>query len=252
MSQDCPGNSANSDKSSYALGLSLCPLPEHAHHKFLHLVAPGSRVLELGCASGFLSEQLKNMGCTVYGVEIDEEAARMAGRHCQEVLSADVDSLTSLPWEPESFDVVLCADVLEHLKNARRALDLLRPYLKDTGMLIVSVPNIANYGVRLLLLRGKFEYVRYGILDNTHLHFFTLQSIQRLLREAGFEIVARDQTPGLGNSGVYQLILGRLLRVLRLERPLGVLLARWFPTLFAFQFILVARPHRDAAKQARD
>jgi len=230
------------EEQGYALGLGICTEPEGTHFKILRLVPPGATVLELGCATGLFSELLREQGCSVFGVEIDEDAAQMAGRHCSDVVVGDLDVLTGLPWSEDSFDVVLCMDVLEHLKNPRRLLHMVRRYLKDTGKLVVSVPNVANYGVRLMLLRGKFEYVDHGILDSTHVRFFTLQSIERLLREAGFEITARDQTPGLGNSRLYQVVLGRLLRLLRLERPLASLLSRLFPRLFAYQFIISARP----------
>jgi len=212
------------------------------HAKALARVPVDARVLEVGCASGYLSEELKKRGCRVWGVEINPEAAEAARPHCEEVLTADVDALASLPWAVSSFDVVVCTDVLEHLKDPARALRLLKPYLRPGGCLIVSLPNVANWSVRFALLAGRFDYQASGLLDRTHLRFFSLASARRLLVEAGFRITSFDVTPGLEVYPPYLFFAGRVLRRLRLHEPVEYWLSRRFPSLLAYQFIFVAAP----------
>jgi 2-polyprenyl-3-methyl-5-hydroxy-6-metoxy-1,4-benzoquinol methylase len=162
-------------------------LPNSSHSFALALVGHNKRVLELGCAGGHVTRALNKQGCRVTGIEIDPEAAMRARAYADEVLTADLGDLS---WadkvEPEEFDVVLAADVLEHLSDPVRVLRASRSVLKPTGSLVVSLPNIAHADVRVALLQGGFDYRPWGLLDDSHLRFFTKQTAVELLRRAGF------------------------------------------------------------------
>jgi 2-polyprenyl-3-methyl-5-hydroxy-6-metoxy-1,4-benzoquinol methylase/glycosyltransferase involved in cell wall biosynthesis len=158
-----------------------------AHAAVLRLVGTGKRVLELGCASGYMSRILRERNCSVVGVELDPLAAEKAETCCDRVVNGDLDHIDfSSELESERFDVVVAADVLEHLKDPVSVLRNLRCVLQPEGYLVMSVPNVAHLSVRLALLSGDFQYGETGLLDRTHLRFFTRQSIETLLDDAGF------------------------------------------------------------------
>jgi len=147
----------------------------------------------------------------------------------------DLEKLRGLPAE---MDAIVCADVIEHLRDAPALLRLIYGSLTPGGYFFLSVPNIANITVRLGLLFGVFEYRDRGILDNTHLRFYTLRTISRDVENAGFRIVAVR-----GSSVPLRLIIGRFTPevLLRLgERILSVMTGLW-RSLFAYQIIIVAR-----------
>lgn len=218
------------------------PAPFDAHAHLLGFVGAGKTVLDVGCASGYLAKELTARGCSVVGVEPDPEAAAQARAHCHEVICAGVESLDTIYSRFESFDVVLLGDVLEHLANPEAVLTLLKRYLKPGGYFVISVPNVANYGVRLELLRGRFRYTDCGIMDRHHLRFFTLDTLRELLEAVGLEIETLKVTAGLFCWRPYHLTIERLLGRFRFYRRWEYLLSRCFKSLFAFQFIVTARP----------
>jgi len=162
-------------------------LPNNAHALALAMVGHNKKVLELGCAGGHVTRALNKQGCRVTGIEIDPESAIRAKVGAEEVITAD---LCDLSWadklEPEEFDVVLAGDVLEHLSVPHHVLRACRALLKPSGTLVVSLPNIAHVDARLALLQGRFDYRPWGLLDDTHLRFYTKESAGQLLGEAGF------------------------------------------------------------------
>lgn len=164
--------------------------PGSTHSKIVSLVPPATRVLEFGCATGYMSEVLKNkLGCTVIGVEISPEAAAIAEQHTERVIVGDAEKIDyAVELAGEEFDVVLFADVLEHLKEPGDVLRRIRPFVAENGVVIASIPNIAHGSVRLALLGGEFRYRDLGLLDETHLRFFTRSSIQDLFEETGYVI----------------------------------------------------------------
>lgn len=165
-----------------------------AHMRMVRLVGNGKRVLEVGCGSGFVSEQLKRNGCTVTGIELDPERAAMAKKFCSKILIGNVEEM-ALDFPKESFDVILFGDVLEHLFGPEAVLRKVRPFLAEGGLLVASIPNVANWKIRLLLLKGSFDYTDWGILDRTHMRFFTRKSAKSLIEKAGFDIVAEEFVP---------------------------------------------------------
>ena len=191
------------------------------NHIFVGLAAQGSRILELGCADGFISEHLVERGCTVTGVEADVQAAEYAKKWCERVIVCDLNRPGWLSTVGRDFDTVLCGDVLEHLANPWSTLREISQVLTPKGRVIISLPNIANLRMRLNLLMGRFDYQTGGILDITHLRFFTLKTARALVEESGYRIVS-----------FYPVVGGKLTRPLRLL----------FPKLFAVQMIFVAVP----------
>jgi 2-polyprenyl-3-methyl-5-hydroxy-6-metoxy-1,4-benzoquinol methylase len=149
---------------------------------------PGQWVLDVGCGEGGLGRSLTNQGCRVVGVEVVAAAAAEAEKHYDRVYVADMDRFEP-PFGGDAFDHIVCADVLEHLKHPWGVLARLRPLLKPEGRLVASVPNIRNTETVSALLRGQFDYVDWGIMDETHLRFFTRRSIATMFADAGFDIV---------------------------------------------------------------
>jgi 2-polyprenyl-3-methyl-5-hydroxy-6-metoxy-1,4-benzoquinol methylase len=158
------------------------------HDVCLSWIKPRTRILELGCHTGVLSRALIQRGCIVTGIELSESAAVAARLVCDQVICGDLESAETWDSVVGPYDAVICTDVLEHLKNPEAVLSRIRPLLGEQGSLIVALPNIAHYTIRLALLRGHFDYTEFGILDSTHLRFFTRNSALRLLRGAGYEV----------------------------------------------------------------
>lgn len=154
----------------------------------LALIPGGSRVLEVGTAAGHMTQALVRKGCLVVGLEIDEVQARLAAPFCSRMIVDDIERLDLDTALPDKFDVVLCGDVLEHLRDPAVALAKLKRRLAPEGAVVASIPNVAHGSVRLSLLHGRFPYSQFGLLDATHLKLFTLESIVELFNSAGLEI----------------------------------------------------------------
>ncbi|MDP9073234.1 MAG: class I SAM-dependent methyltransferase [Actinomycetota bacterium] len=165
-------------------------LPNHSHSYSLAMVGFNKRVLELGCTAGHFTRALVKQGCAVVGVEIDPAAAEGARAVAEQVVVADLDHPEALSHLAESqFDVVMAGDTLEHLRDPLPVLRTCRRLLKPEGFVVVSVPNVAHADLRLTLLAGRFPYRESGLLDSTHLRFFTRQTLHDLLWAAGFVTV---------------------------------------------------------------
>ena len=145
------------------------------------------RILEVGCARGRLGHELKRQdpGRYVAGVELDPDAARAARQRLDEVFVLDVQAGTP-PIEPGSLDCILFGDVLEHLVDPEDALRRYRELLAPDGLVLASVPNVQHFSIVRNLLRGDFMYQPAGLLDATHLRFFTCMSFAKLMLDAGF------------------------------------------------------------------
>jgi O-antigen biosynthesis protein len=166
---------------------SINPEEENdAHSCLLRMVGFNKRVLEAGCASGHVSEALHAQGCKVVGIEIDESVVEPAKQWVERVVIGSFDD--GELWkelEGEFFDAVLFGDVLEHLKDPLATLLASLQHLDPSGAVVISVPNIAHADVKIALLKGAFPYAESGLLDKTHIHFFTKESLLELVREAG-------------------------------------------------------------------
>jgi glycosyltransferase involved in cell wall biosynthesis len=192
---------------------------------------PPARILDLGCSGGLLSERVRALGHTVTGVDILELAA-VRGR-VDHFVQGNLDN--GLPPEIESdgpFDVVLAADVLEHVRQPEKILDQSRDLLAPGGVLIASVPNFGHWYARLRTALGLFDYDQRGILDCGHVRFFSRRGIVRRLRGAGFAI-ARNETTSLPLE-VLSRSDGGVVRFIRAADRLAVSM---YPTLFGYQFV---------------
>lgn len=157
----------------------------NVHADVVGLVGDAQRVLELGPATGYMSRAFVAKGAAVVGIEIDPEMAQQAEEFCSRVVVGDLDTLDlDLELGEEQFDAIVAADVLEHLKDPLGALKRLRKFLAPEGAFVISVPNVAHGSVRLALLSGRFDYRDVGLLDATHLRFFTRETLEELLDEA--------------------------------------------------------------------
>lgn len=150
------------------------------------------RVIDIGCGEGYLSSHLaqKYKNAFITGIEINDKAANEARQKCNEVITGDIEKilLNKSGLDENTFDCAILADVLEHLVNPWDVLKKIKRILKDTGRIVASIPNIGNYGVIYYLLRGKWEYRDEGIMDRSHLRFFTLDGIVKMFADAGFEV----------------------------------------------------------------
>ena len=132
---------------------------------------------------------------------MDPAAAEQAREHCERVIVGDLDSIElGRVFEDERFDVAVFGDVLEHLKDPAAMLRQVQDVLAPGGFVVASIPNVAHGAIRLALLRGDFEYRELGLLDATHLHMFTKDSVEALFRDAGFAI-SEMQPVGVGIFG---------------------------------------------------
>lgn len=151
------------------------------------LVDEGARVLEIGCASGVQTRFLtREKGCRVTGIELDPESAELARGECEEVIVGDIErmDLTGRLGKGE-FDLVLIADVLEHLYDPAKVLREVQIYLKEGGAVVASIPNVGHASLCWELCHGRFEYRQYGLLDDTHIRFFTRRNIVKMFESAG-------------------------------------------------------------------
>jgi len=159
------------------------------------LVGSEKRVLDVGCASGYQAHLLAENGCITTGIEVNENAAQIAREVCDRVHVADIERFkVSEIVAGESYDVVVFGDVLEHLINPLAVLEDVRNVLRPNGVVVASIPNIAHGAIRLALLRGDFDYQPLGILDDTHIRFFTFKTLNELFTKAGFEIEEIERT----------------------------------------------------------
>ena len=190
--------------------------PDNIDRLSTAMIPDKSKVLELGAATGFMGEWLKRVKkCRVVGVDINPAA--------KPDIAGDLED--SSTWRKivakGKYGVVLASAILEHLKEPELALERIRKVLKSKGILVVTLPNIAHWRMRLNFLLGRWEYEDYGLLDRTHLRFFTYNTAFKLVRRAGFKVVevAIDPAGGL--------------------KYFNWLVKRW-PNLYAYQIAIKA------------
>ena len=193
----------------------------------------GGTLLDLGAAGGELGAALRDRFDRTIGFEYNVDCIPTLRACFDQAVIADLEKVKRLPSKA---DAIVLADVLEHLRSPTSTLQLVREALAPGGRAFISVPNIANITVRLGLLFGIFEYRDRGILDHTHLRFYTRRTIRREVEAAGFEILETG-----GSSVPIRLILGKTPEpILRIGERLLTWLTRIWRGLFAYQIILVA------------
>lgn len=202
--------------------------PQNVDRLALEKVPFKSLVLDVGCATGFMGKYLiENKNCKVYGVEMDSQEAKAAGRNLNKVFIGNIEeSKTILQLkrlaDKNKFDVILATSIIEHLVNPEKFLTNLKELVKPSGIIIVSTPNIAHWSIRLSLIKGKFDYVEYGTLDKTHLHFYTIGTFKKIFKKNGLNIKDFNIDPV---GGGYPKISN--------------FFAKIYPNLFAYQMLAV-------------
>jgi GT2 family glycosyltransferase/tetratricopeptide (TPR) repeat protein/2-polyprenyl-3-methyl-5-hydroxy-6-metoxy-1,4-benzoquinol methylase len=198
------------------------------------------RILDIGCGAGQLGRALKNrQNCMVYGVELNGIAAERASAHLDRVWTGDMETM-ELDLPPASLDVIVCGDVLEHLRDPREVLRRLSRYLHADGRLIASIPNVAHHSVIRGLLAGNWNYEPAGLLDETHLRFFTAREIEKLFFRAGYRIERMETVRGPGDE---RFAIDGGSRPIRLGRfNVGELSPESVDSLTAYQYLVVATP----------
>lgn len=208
-------------------------------YKWLECYDEGTRILDIGTATGILGKKCVGLGFHLKGIEPVYEWAQAAKTYYDEILCS------TLEQTPDEFlakqDIVICADVLEHMRNPEELLCHLVDIQEPTTKIIISVPNIANIWIRLNLLVGRFEYVDYGILDKTHLRFFTKSSFLRLIESCSLRPIETVFTP-IPLSKVHPFFASNPVGCF-IQR-LAAIIAKLLPGLFAYQFITLAEIKR--------
>jgi len=234
---------------------------EEVNYALVHAMGRPRTVLDVGCGIGTNGKIARERGARVTGLEIVPESIERAKQVLDEVVSADIETDDVLErLAGRKFDTILFADVLEHTKNPLDVLKRMTNLVEDGGHVIVSLPNVAAWTVRLGLLAGNFTYEPSGILDDSHLRFFTRETAMRLVEESGLEIMRVDLNPMLVRAAK-PIIRNQLLQkqkhgdidpmalaqsplyqaYMQYVRPVEGLVAKSAPGLLSFQCVIVAR-----------
>ena len=155
------------------------------------------KVLDVGCGNGRTGYFLKKEFSVkeIIGIEVNETLKKEAEEHLDEVIIGDIEKL-ELPFKQCYFDYILLADILEHLYDPWSVLIKLRLLLKKHGTLLVSIPNVQHWSIFWGLFRGKWNYTQEGILDNTHIRFFTKKSLIKMFNNNNYKIIKLKRTMG--------------------------------------------------------
>lgn len=182
--------------------MSKYRVDQPAHKIILDMVKPNSLILEFGPSYGLMTRVLKeDLHCSIYAVEIDHDAACETGNYCEKIV---VDSIETYTWKQEfaniKFDFIIFADVLEHLYDPWKVLSEVKAFLKSDGKILISLPNIAHNAIIMNLIEDVFEYNPTGLLDNTHIRFFTKNSIDNMVKKCGYKLSLINATYNLPES----------------------------------------------------
>lgn len=218
-------------------------------------------VLDVGCGSGFMSKTLKDRNNIIWGIDQSEDNLIIARKYLDKTIRLDIENKRAeLP--KNFFDIIILADILEHIRNPENILVQFNKFLKRDGVVIISIPNIANWSIRLKLLFGNFDYSDTGILDKTHLHFYTFKTIKRLVKKCGYSIVKVDVNPNFirfflpvikrvfsygkhdpQHSVISDMFESKTYNIYKMYiLPIELMVCKLWKSLFAYQFIFVVKP----------
>jgi GT2 family glycosyltransferase/spore maturation protein CgeB/tetratricopeptide (TPR) repeat protein/protein-L-isoaspartate O-methyltransferase len=216
---------------------------DHARPEVMALVPESARkILDIGCGAGRLGEALrKRQPCEVVGLELTSQAAERARPRLDQVIVGDIEQLAP-PFSDHSFDAIICADILEHLREPGQLLTRCHNWLKPEGRLIASIPNTRHHSVIRGLLAGNWTYEPAGLLDHTHLRFFTRREIEKLFFRAGFEARELRMVPGPGDDELLTQAQAGRVQIGGLN--IGGLSVAEAQEFYAYQYLVNAAPAR--------
>lgn len=200
---------------------------ESEREDIIALIPPDARrILDVGCGFGLMGKALKqkNGAIEVVGLEAEEKAAEIAKKNIDKVITGDVEG-AKMPFANGYFDCLVYGEVLEHFKDPWRVMKEHASYLKKGGCCIVSMPNISHYSIIEGLLKDKWDYKDAGILDSTHLRFFTINGMRKMLNDAGY-IIDEEK---------------RYIRASKVKKAIGKLLGRRAAHLLTEQYLIKGR-----------
>ncbi|MZH41285.1 MAG: glycosyltransferase [Nitrospinae bacterium] len=223
---------------------------QNVRHDLIPLVPDDAKcILEVGCAAGMTGRELKKRsGAFVAGIEMNNKAACAAKNVLDDVVQGNIEDI-ELPYSKNSFDCILFADVLEHLIDPLSVLQKVRPLMKNKGTIVASIPNVQFHGVVHQLIEGNWTYEKEGILDETHLRFFTFKEIEKLFSQAGYSIARVDevldpQYEKFSDQNATSLNFGRT--------QIKDLTAEEIKRFFVFQYLVVANPLSSNKNEVED
>ncbi len=177
----------------------------------------GQKILDIGCATGYIGREFKKRGATVMGVDISRKAVKLAKEILDDALVSDLNE-EKLPYPKEYFDIVTASEIIEHLFRPLSFLKESRRVLKKGGRAVITTPNFLYLGNRLNFLLGRFQYTKEGMFDESHLHFYTYNTLKDDLEKSNFKIIKENH-----------IYMGtRTLTKIK----------KYFPGVFAYQFIV--------------
>ena len=233
------GAARNPEYAEYFVHYPIKTSKRSSHDYFLRWVGENQDVLDVGCGEGYFAALLAENGNRVVGLDLltQPNQAHVLRKYVQVDLEEGLSG-AGRSLEGHQFDRILLQDVLEHVRTPERILAECHDLLKPQGQLLVSLPNVANITVRLALLFGRFDYAERGILDRTHLRFYTRRTARQLLVDAGYEILRTRMTVmpievALGWSADNP--------VMRAANWLLTIATKLMPGLFGYQVLFVAR-----------
>ena len=167
-----------------------------------------NRLLEIGCGEGVMARAAKEQYgiAEVVGIEYNEQSANIASKRLDKAMCGNIETM-DLPFAENYFDVIICGDVLEHLIDPWATLKKLSAYLRVGGVVIISIPNIAYWDVIRSIMRDGFEYQDLGIMDRTHLRFFTRSTIISLIHSAGLKVVNEHRNVNVHRGQLWWRVL---------------------------------------------
>lgn len=242
------------------------PYLEEANLGVLRHIGRGERILDIGAGRGRLGETMRSRGNVVHAIELDPDAAEIARSRLDFVYCGDATCIAELPppIAAGGYDRVVFADVLEHVLDPGALLSAARTLVRPGGEVVVSLPNVATWTMRLRLLAGNFTYGDSGILDRTHVRFFTYRSARALLHSVGLEIQAEGLTPSFARAALpaVKSLLRREIQdpaalvdspayrfYARFIEPIEAAVCRLWPGLLAFQIVLIGRWPEETSYQ---
>ncbi len=197
------GKNNNENECNYKLniGHKIKPIPAAVgvNPGIAKYVGTGQIILSIGCGGARLEEYAKRRNNKLYGIDISAEDVEHAKKILDGAYQYDLAKAKKLPFKRETFDVILMGDILEHFLEPQNILRLVKPYLKTDGYIVASVPNVANWTIRIPLLFGFFRYKKDGIVVWQHYRYFTYKTARELIEKAGYTIQKIDYTTSLVN-----------------------------------------------------